>query len=385
LISETRLDPAQTAVLGAPDVAAFDDGSFVVVWEAGTPMVGGSPTGIVARIYHSDLTPKSAVFKVDVNTSGKATAPRVAIAEGGNFFVVWFDDVNSGDKAVGRIFKKTGEAETGQFSIGSGTGQEHRYPDVSRQGTGFVVGWQRRGVAATKWEVRVQRFNSFGNTIANQIEVNTEGQSATRPTLSNTDSGFVVCWQQFVATVDNVDQFGVGCHRYDVGGGMAGTAFSVWPGTYAGATRPDVAGTASGGFLVSWIATLYDPEAPPGVTARGYTSAGAATSGVWTASTTTHACDSPRATLTTSGRLALSYTQNGKVFVRMHKADLGMESPIFQANINDHGPQGPAAGTGLSDDVLLVVWVGKVDAGSSGTTDALFGRRFVGTGTPLYP
>ena len=70
-----------------PELAVAADGSFAIVWESFGQLASSEET--VARIYNADGTPRSDEIIVPTNTALKQDDPEIAATEDGGFVVAW--------------------------------------------------------------------------------------------------------------------------------------------------------------------------------------------------------------------------------------------------------------------------------------------------------
>lgn len=382
-LTEVRLDGSLWANVGYPDAVVFSDGTLFVVWEASSALQAGAPTGIVGQFFLSNLTPMGNAFRVDVNSAGSARYPRVTISDSGRFMVVWQDDKNSGDEVRGRVFEQDGTPLTGQFDLTSGVG-EKRFPDVVHMNGGFVAAWQRKGLLETKYSIRLQRYSDSGVPIADNLDVNSQDEEATRPVLAETQGGFILCFELVLGEQDGVTTRTAACQLYDFGAGKNGSLFYVWNGNFAGNTNPAVVDTPSGGFLVAWLASLYDPNGLGSVNARSYTSDASSEVGLWTVDQQElNPCWFPSAAFTTGGSLGIAWGQQSDIWVRLHASSLAPSGAAFQANVWDEGDQTGVVAVGTEDGNLLLVWATPIQVEGVGQ-GAVFARRFSPAGEPLF-
>jgi hypothetical protein len=174
-----------------PSVARAATGSFVLVWES---VLGcwDYGTGVMGQI-HRDGGDESAWFRI-----GAFTAPAVAMSSSGEFGVVWLDgDRHAGFVLLARRFDPSGGPIGNKLSVASGAVGLH--PAVAMDAAGnFVVVWEGSARPGEARGVVGQRYASDGIAIGERFRVEsvTAGELS-RPAIAMSPSGaFVVAWHR---------------------------------------------------------------------------------------------------------------------------------------------------------------------------------------------
>jgi hypothetical protein len=155
-VSSFQINQVTTSSVLNTDVGVADDGSFIVVWDYYSSADSGYvPMG---RRFNSSGTALTNEFKVNATGSYYAgvqqlgTRPRVAVAPGGRFSVVWHADVTT---AVTNIYCQLYWADCtpygSQFQVNDVASLMDRlYPDVACDRDGnFTVVWQMYGYSTS--------------------------------------------------------------------------------------------------------------------------------------------------------------------------------------------------------------------------------------------
>lgn len=237
---------AQTAVAG--------NGDFVVVW-AGT--TAEDSFGIGARHFSGDGSTATQDFTVNTYTGYTQQNPDVAAQPDGRFIVVW---ENSGlssvtDPSRGIFARRYGPdavALGNQFQLDTTSNIADDLPAAAPlTDGGFVVVWVTGlpGDATTN-VLYGRRLGADGLPVGDQFVVNDYTLLQTRPAVAGTaDGGFVVVWEDAYRDGAN---FGVFGQRFDAAGALAGSDFRVTEATVSIQRRPSIAATPDGGFVVAW-------------------------------------------------------------------------------------------------------------------------------------
>jgi hypothetical protein len=154
----------------------------------------------------------------------------------------------------------------GEFQVNAETLGDQRYLAIggaARDGS-FVVVWESNaGQAPDQTEIKGRRFNSIGQGLSSEFQVNTfSTDEQLLPAVSGTPDGtFVVVWQSY----GNSDGAGSGVRgqRFDSNGGRIGGEFEVNTYTTYNQGGPAVDSAPDGSFVVVWDAyrsqaTNYD-------------------------------------------------------------------------------------------------------------------------------
>jgi hypothetical protein len=162
-----------------------------------------------------------------VRTFGAQRYPGVGLDNGGDFVVTWQTYADDGNSygVFARRFTSSGPALGGEFLVNAYTSGAQRFPSIEVDGDGdFVIAWQSYGQDGSVTGVFAQRFNSLGQRLQAEFQVNTHtnlGQSGTYgagtnlapPGISINPSGdFVVAWHSYAQ--DGV-QGGIFAQRFD--------------------------------------------------------------------------------------------------------------------------------------------------------------------------
>ncbi len=179
-----------------PDIAMDPSGNFVVVW-----MEDKSTNSIMARIYNTDGSAKTDAFEAGAIEISSFTQPAIAMDATGCFIVTWDGDPNLAalDDIHARMFDPNGTALGEQFIVNSTLEQAQQNPQVAMNDYGeFVIVWDSRiDPNVNERDIFGQRFNSLGEPIGNEFQLNTCIDADQRyPAVAiGRDGRFVTVWQ----------------------------------------------------------------------------------------------------------------------------------------------------------------------------------------------
>ncbi|HET8644311.1 MAG TPA: hypothetical protein VFO85_02405, partial [Vicinamibacteria bacterium] len=259
---EFRVSTAVQGQDGHTDVAARRDGAYVVAWSS--TLADGSVFGVLARVYDAAGQPMGAAFLANTVTTGPQFFPAVAAAPKGGFLVVWegsgsgppgtFDD--SGIFA--RAFDADGTPRAGQFMVNAyATGAQYFAHATAVGNAGFVVTWWSRHDNGTVGGF-ARRLRPDGQPLGAEFQVNsyTTGDQLVTGIAADPAGNFVVAW----ASPQDGSDYGVMARRYDRDAVPLGVEFQVNSQTTGVQWGPSVAIDGGGRFVVTWIgATAEDP------------------------------------------------------------------------------------------------------------------------------
>jgi cysteine-rich repeat protein len=140
--SEFVVNTTTDAKQDEPDVAAADDGSFVVVWRS----PDADKDGVFGQRFGADGLPLGSEFRVNTDETKKQSQARVAMADDGSFFVVWRDD-SGGKQILGQRFAADGSPVDLPFQVTDTDSDSEKLdqPAVDMASGGdFVVLWQHQ-------------------------------------------------------------------------------------------------------------------------------------------------------------------------------------------------------------------------------------------------
>lgn len=183
-----------------PDIAMNAAGDFVVIWEDDQDKKGIS--NILGRGFTADGTERFSDRTVANTGDGSEQDPAIAMAENGDFVVVWSDDSgNDGFYQIhARGFDQNGNSKFPRFTVNSDPAGQQITPDIAMTSNGdFVVVWSSDGNHDWMFETYVRGFYAdgsvrFSDNMVNQICSACMG-SRYNPTIGIEDDGrFLAVW-----------------------------------------------------------------------------------------------------------------------------------------------------------------------------------------------
>ncbi len=237
-----------TGAQHTPRVAVAAGGDFVVVWtSAGSPGSDTSYSSIQGQRFARDGAPLGGQFQVNSITTYHQRDPSVAIDGDGDFVVVW----EVGDYAAnvkGQRFSADGSPAGDEFLIdGFGYGD----PSVAiGAGGDFVVVWEYTYYYS---HLPGQRYAADGSPAGHQLSIGDVASYELDPAVAAADNGdFVVVWASRGFNDDGSTFYDVRGRRFGADGRPLGGRFQVNSYSTGRQRFPSVAATAGGDFVVVW-------------------------------------------------------------------------------------------------------------------------------------
>jgi hypothetical protein len=199
-------------------------------------------------------------FRVNSYTYHCQDHASVAADGSGGFVVVWQDATQDGSYlgVFGQRFDSAGNPVGSEFQVNSYTTNYQLSPAAAADAAGnFVVVWDDSHLAPGTFCVSGQRFDSTGLPVGDEFQVNSYTTSYPLfPAVAADAAGnFVVVWGSRHQYGSSREVFG---QRFDSMGLPVGGEFQVNSYTHFGQFRASVAAEGSGDFVVVWQNEVQD-------------------------------------------------------------------------------------------------------------------------------
>jgi acetyltransferase-like isoleucine patch superfamily enzyme len=255
-----------------PSVAMDEEGNFVITWDS--MYQDGSLCGVYAQLFDSSGNPVGSEFKVNTQTYHDQKGPSVAMDADGDFVITWQTHSDgSGWGVKAQLFESSGIPVGSEFLVNTYTYHEQRNPSVAMDEDGdFVITWQSYMQDSSENGVYAQRFDSSGNPMGSEFQVNTYTPSSqSGPSVAmDKDGDFVITWNSYL---QDGSGSGVYAQRFDSSGNPVGSEFRVNTYILGGQADPSVAMDADGSFVITWHSSWQDGHCS-GVYAQCFDSSG---------------------------------------------------------------------------------------------------------------
>lgn len=233
--------------------------SFVVVWQGEgrttNNIIGrdDSGFGVFAQRYNSAGTPQGRAFLVNTTIQGDQINPAVGTDANGNIVVVWQSRNRGNFDIFGQKFDSLGNPIGDQFQVNTFVRGDQINPDITVDRNGsFVVVWQDEEQDGSGSGIYARRFSARGNPLgAGNFRVNsvTNGDQVTPSIDSDGKGGFTVVWAS-----DNTGNFEIVGQQFRANGQRIDGQLQVSRTGNRDQTRPQIAVRPNGNFVVAWQA-----------------------------------------------------------------------------------------------------------------------------------
>ncbi len=204
--ANTVIGSAQQQAAVASDAA----GNFVVVWEsyasAGTDTDGRS---IQARHFTAAGSPVGAEFQVNTSISGEQKAPAVARNSSGAFIVVWESNHSASDfNIIAQRYSAAGVKVGSELLVNSAftAGVQEEAAVAMADNGDFTVVWRSPGGAGSDPDASIQgrRWRASTGTFFNQFLVNdvTAGVQSSPAIATDGGTTFLIAWETAAVSQD---------------------------------------------------------------------------------------------------------------------------------------------------------------------------------------
>jgi hypothetical protein len=261
----------------ASAVVADAGGNYVVVWtnDVGNP---DPSRDIFVKVLDPNGVARTGDIRVNAFVAGRQSSPAVAPLPGGGFVVVWESNNQdgSGFAVVGRIFDSRGNALTGDFLVNTFAPGLQAAPRVSSDAAGnFVVVWHSENQDGSARGVFGRRFLSNGFPASGEFLVNTYTSNFQQyPVVSAVADGrFVVVWESgntIGGQTQDGNNYGVFGRTYDAAGNPASGEFQINVYTIDHQHTPTVVNYGNNSFMAAWYSQDQLSFANQDVFARQY-------------------------------------------------------------------------------------------------------------------
>ncbi len=253
-LANTFIINQQRQTAAAMDAA----GNYVIVWQSLNQ--DEDRNGVYAQRYFANGSPNGLEFLVNTRTADAQENPAVAMNASGAFVVAWqsLNQDGNGWGIYAQRYSAAGTAVGAEIPVNTITDLNQQFPSVAMADNGsFVVAWEGLNGDGSGWGVVAQRFDSAGNPMGGEVTVNTTTDlDQTRPSVAMTPAGdFVVAWQSI-----NQDGSGWGIYarRFDASGSPTTGEIPVNTRTDEQQQFPSVAMSDDGEFAVAWQSVNQD-------------------------------------------------------------------------------------------------------------------------------
>ncbi len=375
-ISELRVNSSTEYDQKSPSIAMAPDGRFVIVWHSGYM----PSTDVYGQLYDADGSRDGTEFQVNSYTDYSQGAARASMAPDGSFVVVWQSSPQdgSGIGVFGQRFDSAGNPVGDEFQVNTTTDGNQYFEDVAVGPDGsFVVVW------LSGENVFGQRFDSQGSPVGDEFQISNDATaiSGNVRVAARPDGGFVAVWEGWDDSAT-----GIYARIYDSAGNPLGAEFQVNATTDGYESTPDIAVDPDGGFVVVWECNGPDSL---GIFGQRFDSGGSPVGGEIqvVVSDTSSSQDRPSVAMSADGGFVVTWKDEDG------DSDYGIYARIFDAQGIPVGSEFEVSRYPLGQDTafsdvamesngsFVIVWSASSSEGDTGWD--IFLQRFSPEGIPL--
>ena len=281
--SEFQVNTSTASSQGEPSVAMAETGQFIIVWSGPDP----DAYGIYGQLYDSSGNAIGNEFLVNTSTAGYQSEPSVSMSNSGDFIITWISPDQDGDNygIIAQRYDSDGVPQGSEFIVNSYTADAQFAPTVSMAGSGnFVITWTSSNQDGDHSGIFAQRYDSDANEMGSEFQVNsyTLGPQKVSTVAMNDLGSFVIAWE----SQHDGSSTGIFAQRFDSNGEAVGSEFLVNTQTYSVQSVPSVAMAASGEFIITWESLVQDGSGW-GIYAQRYAADGGSIGGEFRVNSTT--------------------------------------------------------------------------------------------------
>ncbi|MCP4394282.1 MAG: hypothetical protein GY804_08490, partial [Alphaproteobacteria bacterium] len=252
-ITEENVNTTRNGDQITPVVEVLKDKSFVVVWQddAGND---GDGAGVYAQMYNANGTRKGSEFIVSDVTAANQRYPDMAPLTGGGFVVTWsgcWGCDGSTNGVYARQFDASGDPITNKFQVNTYTSDSQQDSTVTGLfDGGYIITWtSEANQDGSSHGVYAQRFDSFGNKVGAEFQVNTyTADIQNYPAIATLSNGwFVITWQ---SENQDGDAYGTYAQIFDINANRLGSEFRVNTITAGWQYQPKITALNDGKFAI---------------------------------------------------------------------------------------------------------------------------------------
>ena len=210
-------------------------------------------------------------FQTNTTALNRQRDPDITTLDDGSFVVTWYgykyDGFNS--EVFAQRFDTAGNKIGAEIQINTYTQDAQRKPSISSLNDGgFIVTWESWAQDGDDWGIYVQRFDASSNPVGTETQVNTytQGGQGGISTAGLSNGGYIVTWESYE---QDGDDLGIYAQRFDANSDKVGNEFLVNTYITGYQSRSDVTALLDGGYVITWRSYQQDGDAS-GIYAQRY-------------------------------------------------------------------------------------------------------------------
>jgi hypothetical protein len=290
--------------------------------------------------------------------------PQISALSNGYTIICWENSGLDGDGygIFARLLDSNGKFIGHEFPVNFYIKNGQRFPHVASLLHGdFIIVWQSGKQDGNNYGIFAQRFDSNGQKLGKEIQVNTyfqDGQSNPRVAALKS-GGFIVCW---VSREQDGDDCGIFAQQFTPDGKKMGMEVQVNTYYLYDQRHPNIVTLSNGNYIICWESRMQDGS-DYGIFAQLFTADGYKIGEeIPINSYTDNWQGSPCVCSLTEGNFIVCWhcwRQDGDqlgIFARSFNFDGTPSSGEFQVNRYTYGQQGFPSIAALDNDNIMICW-----------------------------
>ncbi|MEH6836649.1 beta strand repeat-containing protein, partial [Falsihalocynthiibacter arcticus] len=194
---ETQVNTYTAGNQTVQQIAALSDGGWVISWRSDGQ--DGDGSGIYAQAFDADGTAQGGETQVNSYTTSEQFAPQIAALEDGGWVITWTSTGQDGDLngVYSQAYNADGSPLGGETLVNTHTTDQQVSPQITAlEGGGWVITWLSNGQDGSSYGVYAQAYYADGSTQGDETQVNTytEGNQYLPQIAALEGGGFAITW-----------------------------------------------------------------------------------------------------------------------------------------------------------------------------------------------
>ena len=249
---ESLVPTTTTGVQDFSDVAALDDGGWIVTWSS-RPNVNDVGFNIRFQAYEADGSKQGSETQANTAFLQDQVKSNVTGLDTGGWVITWQSENNDGVYDIyQQAYGATGVKNGTETLVNTLATSDQFDPAISALDNGrWATVWSSYGHAGDASGIYMQLFNANGTKSGTEVHVNTyTNLNQYDPEITTLDNGdFVVTWQ---SQEQDGDGYGIYQQRFNADGTKHGSENRVNLASARDQTHADITALSNGGYVVTW-------------------------------------------------------------------------------------------------------------------------------------
>ena len=248
--TEFRAPTNTSSTQQATDIAAFDDGGYIITWTSDNGQ-DGHYDGVYAQRFDASHNKVGSETQVNTHTTYDQKNSKVTAFSDGSYTITWTSNnqLSKYDEVYGQQFNSDGSTKGSEFLINT-TIENSQFDSsiTTLDNDRFIVTWRE----SSSMEISAQVFDRNGDKVGGEILVNTYTvDNKSDPQVTKTsDGGFLISW---TSSLQDGDLYGLHAQRFDAAGNTIGDEFQLADSTVSYQRHVSLATFNDGRVIASFV------------------------------------------------------------------------------------------------------------------------------------